>query len=161
MSDEARFCRLISKTARALAAALCAELPDGWTVSFNPPHHSDAQRALMHSMAGDLAKQVPWCGQKMSKDDWKRFCTAKLKKDRFVFDCDEFGKPDTRSIVSLGCTTRDKDTKFLGAMITWFEWMGAQHGVTWTHEQKRIERLDAQRRAQPREDEREEQPWES
>lgn len=146
MTDESRFCRLISKTARTLAASLVAELPDGWTVTFDPPRHGDAQRALMRSMAGDLSKQVQWCGQKMSNDDWVRFCTAKLKKDRIVFDCDDKGQADQRALISLGCSTRLKSVKFLNEMIGWFEWFGAQHGVAWSHEQAKVAQLESMKR---------------
>lgn len=145
MTDESRFCRLISRTARQMAASLCAELPEGWTVLFEPPRRSDAQSALMHSMAGDLAKQVPWCGAKLSKDDWKRVATAMLKKDRFVRDVGSDGQPGSGLIV-IGAQTRRMSVKAMGEMIAWFEWFGAQHSVTWTHEAAKVAQLEDMRR---------------
>lgn len=145
MTDRALY-RLNSPNARAMAVQHVRSAPDGYAVEIKAPTHSDEQRRKMHAMAGDLAKQLPWCGRKMSTDDWKRFCTAKLKKDQFVFDCDEFGQPDTSSIVSLGCSTKDKGVKFLSEMIGWFEWMGAQHGVVWGDESKKIAVLEEMRR---------------
>lgn len=141
MTDESRFCRLISKTARAMAASLCAELPEGWTVTFDPPRRSDEQSALMHSMAGDLAKQVEWCGAKLSKDDWKRVATAMLKKDRFVRDVGQDGQPGNGLIV-IGAQTRNLSAKQMKLLTDWFEWFGAQHGVVWSHEQAKIAQLD-------------------
>lgn len=138
---------LRTPTLRQFAASYIMEAaPDNCVVQFVEDSASDAQKRLMHSMAYDLSKQVPWCGRKMSVEEWKRFCTAKLKKDRFVFDCDEFGQPDPTNIVSLGCSTRDKNTAFHNAMIEWFEWMGAQHGVEWTHEKKKAAAYEEMKR---------------
>lgn len=146
MTDK-RFCRLNSKTARALAASLCAELPDGWTADFKAPNRSDEHSRLMHSMAHDLSKQVPWCGQTLSVEQWKRFATAKLKKDKIVFDCNDKGQPDANAgLIVLGMSTRDKGAKEINDIIAWFEWMGAQHGVEWSHERAKVAQLEAQRR---------------
>lgn len=142
MTDESRFCRLIGKTARALAASLCAEVPDAWTVTFNPPRRSDEQSALMHSMAGDVAAQVLWCGAKLSKDDWKRVATAMLKKDRFVRDVGQDGQPGN-GLVVIGAQTRTMNAKQMGEIILWFEWFGAcqEPPVVWSHETAKIAQL--------------------
>lgn len=147
MTDEPRFCRLIGTTARTLAASLCAELPDGWTVTFNPPRRSDAQSALMHSMAGDLAKQVPWCGAMLSKDDWKRVATAMLKKDRFVRDVGQDGQPGSGLIV-IGAQTRSMSAKEMKLVTDWFEWFGAlqEPPVVWSHETAKVAQLEAMKR---------------
>ena len=149
MADDSPFFRLISKTARAMAAAHCTDLPEGWTVTFSPPRRSDEQSALMHSMAGDLAKHVTWCGAKLSKDDWKRVATAMLKKDRFVRDVGADGQPGNGLIV-IGAQTRTMGVKDMGLMIGWFDWMGAQHGAgvswEWSHETAKVAQLAAQRR---------------
>lgn len=147
MSDNVRFARLISKTARALAASLCAELPDGWTVTFRAPKRSDIQSAKMHAMARDLELQVPWCGQRLSVEQWKRFATAKLKKDRIVFDCNDKGEPDPNAgLIVLGASTRDMGTADVSAIIEWFYWMGAQHNVIWSDEEKKVAVLEGMKR---------------
>ncbi len=139
--------RLTSATARQLAASYCLEGPAGWLVTFKEPTRSLEQNAHMHGLAKDLSEQVPWCGQTLSVDDWKRFGTAKLKKDRIVFDCDDKGQPSPNAgLVVLGKSTSKMTVKELGELITWFEWMGAQHGVKWTHEAKKVAVLEEMRR---------------
>lgn len=139
--------KLRNRTAREIVASYVMDAaPEGCVVRFDEDSATDAQRRLMHGMAYDLSKQVMWCGRKMSVEEWKRFCTAKLKKDRFVFDCDEFGQPDPTSIVSLGCSTKDKGREFIGLMIDWFKWFGAQHAVVWTHEERDLAQLAEMRR---------------
>lgn len=139
---------LRSKTARELAASYVMDVaPDGCVVSFKEPTRSLEQNAHMHGLAKDLSEQVPWCGQTLSVDDWKRFGTAKLKKDRIVFDCDDKGQPSPNAgLVVLGKSTSKMTVKELGELITWFEWMGAQHGVKWTHEAKKVAVLEEMRR---------------
>lgn len=142
-----RFLRLMSKTSRQLAASLCMELPDGHTVTFAAPKHSDEQRRKMNAMADDLSRQVPWCGQRLSKDQWKRFATAKLKKDRIVFDCNDRGEPDPNAgLIVLGASTGSMGVSDMAQVITWFEWMGAQHGVVWGDEAKKVAALEEMRR---------------
>lgn len=144
---------LRSQTARQLAASWCMQAPDGHVVSFREPKHSDAQRAKMNAMADDLSEQVQWCGLRLTKDEWKRFATAKLKKDKIVFDCNEFGQPDANAgLIVLGASTKETSGRVMGEIIDWFEWFGAQHGVVWGDEAKKVARLEQQRAAQPREE---------
>lgn len=139
--------RLTNPTARQLAASYCLEGPAGWRVVFSEPKHSDVQRARMNAMAGDLSRQVPWCGMTLSKDDWKRFATAKLKKDKIVFDCDDKGQPSAQSgLIVIGKSTSAMGVREMGEVITWFEWFGAQHGVVWGDEAKKVAQLEEMRR---------------
>ena len=139
--------RLTTRTSRQLAASFCLEAPDGMVVTFSEPTRSLEQNALMHGMAADLSAQVPWCGQRLTVDQWKRFATAKLKKDRIVFDCNDKGEPDANAgLVVLGASTASMSVRDISAVIEWFLWMGAQHGVEWTHERNKIAELEAMRR---------------
>lgn len=135
-------------TQRQFAASYILEAaPDDCVVEFKEPKRSLEQNALMHGMAKDLSDQVPWCGQTLSVDDWKRFATARLKKDKIVFDCDDKGQPSPHAgLVVLGKSTAKMSVKELREVITWFEWFGAQHGVAWTHERKRAAELEGARR---------------
>ena len=145
---EKRTIPLVTKMHREFAASWCINADDGWTVQFRPRRRSDEQNAKMHAMAGDLSKQVPWCGQTLTVEQWKRFATAKLKKDKIIFDCDEFGQPSADAgLVVLGAFTRDMNPEEVGAIIEWFYWMGAQHGVVWgDDEANKIAVLEAMRR---------------
>jgi len=140
--------RLTSKTARQLAASYILEAAtDGDVVSIRAAKRSDEQSRLMHSMARDLDEQVPWCGQRLGVDGWKRFAVAKLKKDRIVFDCDDKGEPSPHGgFVVLAKSTADMPTREINEVIEWFKWMGAQHSVSWTHERAAVAVLEAMRR---------------
>lgn len=140
--------RLAGPLQRQLAASYIMDAaPADCVVSFKPPTRSEEQSRLMHSMAHDLSKQVPWCGQTLSVEQWKRFATAKLKKDRIVFDCNDKGEPDANAgLIILGMSTRDKGAKDINEIIAWFEWMGAQHGVEWSHERAKVAQLEEMRR---------------
>lgn len=140
--------QLTSAAKRQFAASYIMDAaPEGCVVSFKEPTRSEEQSRLMHSMAHDLSRQVPWCGQALSVEQWKRFATAKLKKDKIVFDCNERGEPDANAgLVVLGMSTRDKGAKEINEIIAWFEWMGAQHGVAWSHEAAKVAQLESMKR---------------
>lgn len=140
--------RLAGRLQRELAASFIMEAaPDGCVVSFKEPTRSEEQSRLMHSMAHDLSKQVPWCGQTLSVEQWKRFATAKLKKDKIVFDCNDKGEPDANAgLIILGMSTRDKGAKEINEIIAWFEWFGTQHNVSWSHEAAAVAVLEDMRR---------------
>lgn len=139
--------KLSHQTARQLAASYCLEGPDGLVVTFKEATRSLEQNARLHGMASDLSKQVPWCGQTLSVEQWKRFATAKLKKDKIVFDCNDKGEPDANAgLIVLGASTSAMSVRDVSAIIEWFFWMGAQHNVAWTHEAKELASLsDLQR----------------
>lgn len=123
--------RLVHATARQLAASWCMEAPDGYVVTFREPRRSDEQSRKMHAMAGDIAKQVQWCGAYMDVEDWKRVATAMLKKDKFVRDVGDDGMPGSGLIV-VGARTREMGVKDMSLMIEWFRWFGAMHNVVWS-----------------------------
>lgn len=123
------------------------EAPNGYVVTFKEPTRSLEQNNLLHGMASDLSKQVPWCGQTLSVEQWKRFATAKLKKDKIVFDCNDKGEPDANAgLIVLGASTSSMSVRDVSAIIEWFYWMGAQHGVLWTHEAREIAALGQMQR---------------
>lgn len=133
---EKRTFALTTDMHRRFAASWCREAPDGWQVSFSPPTRTDEQSRKMHAMARDLSQQVPWCGQTLSVEQWKRFATAKLKKDKIVFDCNDKGEPDPNAgLIVLGASTKDKSAREIGEIIEWFYWMGSQHNVQWGADQ--------------------------
>lgn len=76
MSEDAQTFRLVHERARQLASRACVAAPDGWIVRITPPTRNLDQNARLHSTLSDIAKQLPWHGQKLSVDVWKRLCTA-------------------------------------------------------------------------------------
>lgn len=145
--SEKKLYRLTHKTARAMAVAHVEAAPDGYTVEIRPARRTDEQSRKMHAMAADLSKQVPYMGMTLSVEQWKRFATAKLKKDTIIFDCDDQGQPDAqRGLLVLGAHTRDESIAGLSDIIEWFYWMGAQHNVIWSDEEKKVAQLEEMRR---------------
>ncbi len=128
---------LRNATVRQLCASYILDAaPDNCVVTFREERRTDEQSRKMHAMARDLSNQVPWCGQTLSVEQWKRFATAKLKKDKIVFDCNDKGEPDPNAgLIVLGASTRDKSVREIGEIIEWFYWMGARHGVVWGADQ--------------------------
>jgi len=146
MSDKKLY-RLTHKTARAMAVAHVEAAPDGYTVEIREPRRTDEQSRRMHAMADDLSKQVPYMGMTLTREQWKRFATAKLKKDTIVFDCDDKGQPNPRlGLLVLGAQTRDETIAGLKEIIDWMEWFGAQHGVIWSDEEAKVAQLESMRR---------------
>ena len=125
---------LINSTFRQKAANWCMKAPLNTVVEFHhPDRRTPEQNDRMHAMARDLSKQVPYMGMTLSVEQWKRFATAKLKKDTMIFDCDDLGQPSPQlGLIVLGAYTRDMRKADVGAVIDWFFWMGAQHDVRWT-----------------------------
>ena len=146
MTEKARY-RLHGRTARMMATQHVQHAPEGHVVEIKAPTRSLEQNALLHGMAADLSKQVPWCGQTLSVEQWKRFGTAKLKKDKIVFDCNDKGEPDANAgLIVLGASRKEMGVRDVSALIEWFLWMGAQHGVEWTHETKKLVSIAEHRR---------------
>lgn len=125
---------LINDAFRRKAADWCMKAPIRTIVEFHDPdRRTNEQSEKMHAMAADLSKQVPYMGMNLSVEQWKRFATAKLKKDTMIFDCDDRGLPDPqKGLIVLGAYTRNMRKAEVSDVIEWFYWMGAQHSVRWT-----------------------------
>lgn len=131
--------RLYGPLQRQIAASYIMDAaPDGSWVEFIAADVRTAEQSdKMHAMADDLSKQVPYMGQRLSRDQWKRFATAKLKKDTIIFDCDDEGQPNPKAgLIVLGAETRRASKATVSDIIEWFYWMGAKHGVVWSEEIK-------------------------
>jgi hypothetical protein len=128
---------LRTPTLRQFAASYILDAaPTGASVEFWAEEiRTEEQSRKMHAMADDLSEQVPYMGMKLTREEWKRFATAKLKKDKIIFDCDDDGKPSANAgLIVLGAETRRARKSEMAAIIEWFYWMGAKHGVAWSDE---------------------------
>lgn len=131
---------LIGDKARHIALGAVKIAPDGWIMEVRPPKRSEIMNAKMHAMCGDVAKQVLWCGAKLSTEDWKRVATAMLKKDRFIRDVNDEGQPGNGLIV-LGARTRDMDDEEIGKVCDWLRWFGAKNEVVFKERDPEVVRL--------------------
>lgn len=68
--------RLAHATARRLAHEAIDSAPDNWIVRVTEPTRSLEQNSLLHAAISDIAKQLKWCGETLSDEDWKRLLVA-------------------------------------------------------------------------------------
>ena len=86
---------------------------------------SQEQNALMWSVLTDLSKQVPWHGEKLTKEDYKDLLTAALKKQRAIPGIDG-------GFVVLGMSTSKMSKQEMTDLITLAHAFGDERGVKWS-----------------------------
>ena len=85
------------------------------------------QNKKMWAMLRDIADQVEWHGQKLTRNDWKWIFTAAIKGQRMVPGLEG-------GLVYLGEPTSGMTKKVLADMIEMMYAFGAEHGVEWQDE---------------------------
>jgi len=86
---------------------------------------SHEQNALMWSVLTDLSKQVPWHGEKLTKDEYKDLLTAGLKKQRAIPGIDG-------GFVVLGTSTSKMTKQEMTDLITLAHAFGDERNVKWS-----------------------------
>lgn len=66
----------ISNDVRLRCCEAIMSASDGMRVEIKERKRSLDQNAKLHSLLGDIAKQVPWAGKKRDTETWKRLMTA-------------------------------------------------------------------------------------
>ena len=108
---------------RARAAAWVSQAPFGTRVEFKQTKRSIPQNDRMWAMLTDVARQVPWHGQKLTPDDWKLVFLDGLKGEiRLVPNLDGNG------FVSLRRSS-DLSKGEMSDLIELISAFGAEHGV--------------------------------
>jgi hypothetical protein len=108
---------------RSNAVKAIGEAPDGWVVTLKPPTRSNEQNARLWAFLSDIAAQMEWYGQKLSKEDWKDMFTASLRKSRVVPGID----PGSFVVMGLHTSTMSKaEFSDLMELMTAF---GTERGV--------------------------------
>ncbi|ELY4860721.1 recombination protein NinB, partial [Cronobacter sakazakii] len=62
---------LINESVRGNALAAVKSAPDKFIVDIRKPSRKLSQNAKFHSMLGDIARQVTWCGKWLRPEQWK------------------------------------------------------------------------------------------
>lgn len=83
------------------------------------------QNQLMWSILSDLAKQVPWHGEKLTKEEYKDLLTAGLKKQRAIPGIDG-------GFVVLGTSTSKMTKQDMTDLITLAHAFGDEREVKWS-----------------------------
>lgn len=132
---------LVHEQARRNVGAFAMEAPDGWMVAFSEPVKKRAQEERYHAMIGEIAKVVPFMGQMVDIETWKR-----LLVDAFVRvmreEAQATGKPDPfdgegrvvpsldgTGIVQLGVQTRSFSVAMAAQFTEYLFSFGAPLGV--------------------------------
>lgn len=97
--------------------------PVGWDVEFREPKRNNDQNARLWAMLTDIADQVEWYGQSLTKEDWKDILTAALKRQRAVPGVDG-------GFVVLGARTSDMGKQEMSELLELIAAFGSQQGVT-------------------------------
>ncbi len=115
----------INSTAdRVRAARYVAQAPFGSRVEFKAVRRTLPQNDFMWSMLTDIARALPWHGQKLTPDDWKLVFLDALKRElRIVPNLDGNG------FVNLARSSSDLSISEMADMITLIQAFGAKHDI--------------------------------
>lgn len=117
---------------RMLAAFRQAEamLKAGLTVEVivreRKSQRSSEQNRKLNAMCGDLAEQVLWHGQAISKDDWRHMFVAAYRKEQRIVPGINGG------FVVLGASSRKLNVGECSDVIEMLNAFGVERGVVWS-----------------------------
>jgi hypothetical protein len=101
-----------------------SRVPFGTRVEFKAAQRSTDQNSRMWAMLTEVARQLPWHGQKLRADDWKMIFLDALKRElRIVPNIDGTG------FVNLGRSSSDLSKAEMSDLMELIAAFGASHGV--------------------------------
>lgn len=108
---------------RSRAVNLIAHAPSGTRIEFKATKRTIPQNDRMWAMLTDVARQLPWHGQKLTAEDWKLIFLDGLKGEvRTVPNLDGNGFVSLRRSSDLSKAEMSDLIDLIGAF-------GAEHGV--------------------------------
>lgn len=131
----------VHEQARRNAATFCMEAPDGWMAVFSEPVKKRAQEERYHAMIGEIAKVMPFMGQLVDTETWKRLLVdafvrvmreearAKGQDDPFEGQGRVVPSLDGSGVVQLGVQTRGFSVTMAAQFTEYLAAFGAQAGV--------------------------------
>lgn len=106
---------------------------DWWSLVITDTR-TDEQNRKLWPMLSDVAKQVDWFGQKLSKEDWKLIFLAALNSEvRIVPNLDNNG------FVNLSTSSARLSKAEFSMLIELIYKLGAERGVVWTDPKERAD----------------------
>lgn len=93
-----------------------------------PRRRNSAQNDRLNAMCGDVARQVVWHGQRLSRDDWRHMFVASFRKGQKVVPGIDGG------FVVLGASSRQLTEAECSEVIELLFAFGAEHNVQWRNE---------------------------
>lgn len=92
------------------------------------------QNAKFHAVCGDLAKQMPWAGQHIDTEGWKRLLVDAWARAERKSPGQIVPSLDGASVVALGIQTRRLPVGDMSDLIEFAIAYAAEHGVRVGHE---------------------------
>jgi hypothetical protein len=123
MSNSRAMVRIKGQADRNLIARWAANVPLGTSVEFRAPRRSNDANAMMWSLLTQLSKQLEWCGEYRTAEDWKDLTTAALRGAKFVPGIN----PGT--VVPLGMRTSQMTSAEISELIESIIAFGTERGV--------------------------------
>jgi len=93
-----------------------------------PRRRNGAQNDRLNAMCGDVAKQVVWHGQRLTRDDWRHMFVASFRKGQKVVPGIDGG------FVVLGASSRQLTEAECSECLELIAAFGAEHNVQWRNE---------------------------
>lgn len=111
---------------RTAAQMLKAGLSVDLIVRERKSKRTSEQNKKLNAMCGDLAEQVLWHGQAISKDDWRHMFVAAYRKEQRIVPGINGG------FVVLGASSRKLNVGECMDVIEMLYAFGAERGVVWS-----------------------------
>jgi hypothetical protein len=116
---------------RERAAQWSLKSPPGTRIEFKASKRSLPQNDRMWAMLTNVAKQLPWHGQKLHADDWKLIFLDALKRElRIVPNLEGTG------FVNLGRSSSNLDKDEMSQLMELIAEFGARHGIIFEDEKR-------------------------
>lgn len=116
---------LIGPSQRAFAKQCIDNAPQGYVVQIKEPKRSDEQNRALWPKLADIAKQVEWHGETLTRDEWKDVFTAALHKQKAVHGIDG-------GLVFLGRRSSKMGKAEFSDLLEIINEFGSRHGVVWS-----------------------------
>lgn len=120
---------------RKLIIRLIEQAPLEQRIEFLGDKRTKAQNAVMWRKLSDIAKQVIWYGEYLSKEDWKDIFTASLLELRVVPGL------DGRKLVILGLHSSTLNKEQFSDLLTLIDAFAAEKNVIWSATKQEEEML--------------------
>lgn len=135
-ASDSRTFRLVHDIARNGAVAAIRAAPQGYVVTVRPATRSGEQNALLHAALTDIAEQIPWKGQSLTVDTWKRLCTAAWLRE--IGESPELIPAiDGKGFDVIFEKTSQMTVGQMTSLIDWVLAFGAQNGAVFKNEARR------------------------
>lgn len=117
---------LIDDKRKAYAKMLIDAAPAGHVCEIKESTRTLSQNCKLWPMLQDISRQVCWHGYWMTKEEWKDFFTASIKKLRIVPNMDGTG------FIAVGCSSSAMGKRMFSDMIELIYAFGAERDVVWS-----------------------------